>query len=210
MKKKMPYVLAGILLMISLVCMACGSTQEATALPDDANESIQDEEDEDLQNDPNDGLGGDLNEDTVNDFSGFEGIWLGEANNDYDYMEFDSEGNWTLYLSGEVMDEGYLRYEPGKIYYAYSSNWMTPAAGSLWKKGSFTAQPMVTLTRARGMEYLWYKDGGEFTEDDEPVAYVENGSGGSGNQNAHPDSYWSWDSDLYQRMFLTNLRRLVL
>ena len=65
MKKKMPYVLAGILLMISLVCMACGSTQEATALPDDANESIQDEEDEDLQNDPNDGLGGDLNEDTV-------------------------------------------------------------------------------------------------------------------------------------------------
>ena len=44
---------------------ACGSTQEATALPDDANESIQDEEDEDLQNDPNDGLGGDLNEDTV-------------------------------------------------------------------------------------------------------------------------------------------------
>ena len=50
MKKKMPYVLAGILLMISLVCMACGSTQEATALPDDANESIQDEEDEDLQN----------------------------------------------------------------------------------------------------------------------------------------------------------------
>ena len=65
--------------MISLMCMACGSTQEATALPDDANESIQDEEDEDLQNDPNDGLGGDLNEDTVNDFSGFEGIWLGEA-----------------------------------------------------------------------------------------------------------------------------------
>ena len=49
MKKKMPYVLAGILLMISLVCMACGSTQEATALPDDANESIQDEEDEDLE-----------------------------------------------------------------------------------------------------------------------------------------------------------------
>ena len=28
---------------------------------------------------------------------------------------------------------------------------------------------------------------------------MENGSGGSGNQNAHPDSYWSWDSDLCQR-----------
>ena len=112
MKKKKLYVLVGMLLTISLVCMACGSTQETAALPDDANESIQDDKDENLQNDPNDGLGGDLSEDTVNDFSGFEGIWLGEANNDYDYMEFDSEGNWTLYLSGEVVDEGYLRYEP--------------------------------------------------------------------------------------------------
>ena len=100
MKKKKLYVLAGMLLTISLVCMACGSTQETAALPDDANESIQDDKDENLQNDPNDGLGGDLSEDTVNDFSGFEGIWLGEANNNYDYMEFDSEGNWTLYLSG--------------------------------------------------------------------------------------------------------------
>ena len=48
MKKKMTYVLAGMLLTISLMCMACGSTQETAALPDDANESIQDEEDEDL------------------------------------------------------------------------------------------------------------------------------------------------------------------
>ena len=145
MKKKMPYVLAGILLMISLMCMACGSTQEATALPDDANESIQDEEDEDLQNDPNDGLGGDLNEDTVNDFSGFEGIWLGEANNDYDYMEFDSEGNWTLYLSGEVMDEGYLRYEPEwEAIYAYSNR---DDSGS---RIAMEEGPLrVTLTRAR-------------------------------------------------------------
>ena len=199
MKKKMPYVLAGILLMISLVCMACGSTQEATALPDDANESIQDEEDEDLQNDPNDGLGGDLNEDTVNDFSGFEGIWLGEANNDYDYMEFDSEGNWTLYLSGEVMDEGYLRYEPEwEAIYAYSNR---DDSGSriAMEEGQLYSAAYGYFNPGEGMEYLWYKDGGEFTEDDEPVAYVENGSGGSGNQNAHPDSYWSWDSDLCQR-----------
>ena len=199
MKKKMPYVLAGILLMISLMCMACGSTQEATALPDDANESIQDEEDEDLQNDPNDGLGGDLNEDTVNDFSGFEGIWLGEANNDYDYMEFDGEGNWTLYLSGEVMDEGYLRYEPEwEAIYAYSNR---DDSGSriAMEEGQLYSAAYGYFNPGEGMEYLWYKDGGEFTEDDEPVAYVENGSGGSGNQNAHPDSYWSWDSDLCQR-----------
>ena len=42
-EEKMPYVLAGMLLTISLMCMACGSTQEAAALPDDANENIQDE-----------------------------------------------------------------------------------------------------------------------------------------------------------------------
>ncbi len=161
MKKKMPYVLAGILLMISLMCMACGSTQEATALPDDANESIQDEEDEDLQNDPNDGLGGDLNEDTVNDFSGFEGIWLGEANNDYDYMEFDSEGNWTLYLSGEVMDEGYLRYEPEwEAIYAYSNR---DDSGSriAMEEGQLYSAAYGYFNPGEGMEYLWYKDGGE-------------------------------------------------
>ena len=56
MKKKMTYVLAGMLLTVSLVCMACGSTQETTALPDDADESLQDDGDENLQNDPNDGL----------------------------------------------------------------------------------------------------------------------------------------------------------
>ena len=48
MKKKKLYVLVGMLLTISLVCMACGSTQETAALPDDANESIQD--DKDLEN----------------------------------------------------------------------------------------------------------------------------------------------------------------
>ena len=40
MKKKKLYVLAGMLLTISLVCMACGSTQETAALPDDANERM--------------------------------------------------------------------------------------------------------------------------------------------------------------------------
>ena len=43
MKKKKLYVLAGMLLTISLVCMACGSTQETAALPDDANESLPDD-----------------------------------------------------------------------------------------------------------------------------------------------------------------------
>ena len=76
MKKKLPYALAGLML-LCLLCTACGG-------------------DPSLQDDPNGGLGGGVSEDTVNDFSDFEGIWLGEANNDYDYMEFDADGNNSL------------------------------------------------------------------------------------------------------------------
>ena len=89
MKRKKPYLLAGLVLLLSLLCTACGNTEEAIS----------------PQDDPNEGLGGGVSEDTVNDFSGFEGIWLGEANNDYDSMEFDAEGNWTLYLSGGDLGE---------------------------------------------------------------------------------------------------------
>ena len=97
------------------------------------------------------------------------------------------------------MDEGYLRYEPEwEAIYAYSS---LDDSGSriAMQEGQLYSAAYGYFNPGEGMEYLWYKDGGEFTEDGEPIAYVENGSGGSGNQNAHPDSYWSWDSDLCQR-----------
>ena len=71
MKRKKPTLFAGLVLLLFLLCTACGNTEERI----------------DLQDDPNEGLGGGVSEDTVNDFSGFEGIWLGEANNDYDYMD---------------------------------------------------------------------------------------------------------------------------
>lgn len=95
MRRKKPYLLAGLVLLLFLLCTACGNTEGQIA----------------PQDDPNEGLRGGLSEDTVNDFSGFEGIWLGEADNDYDSMEFDAEGNWTLYLNGEVVE--YLWYEDG-------------------------------------------------------------------------------------------------
>lgn len=117
MKRKKPYLLAGLVLLLFLLCTACGNTEGQIA----------------PQDDPNEGLGGGLSEDTVNDFSGFEGIWLGEADNDYDSMEFDAEGNWTLYLSGEVVDDGYLRYEP---------EWEARAAGSAVPD----SQPFAAIT----------------------------------------------------------------
>jgi len=163
MKRKKPYLLAGLVLLLSLLCTACGNTEEAIS----------------PQDDPNEGLGGGVSEDTVNDFSGFEGIWLGEANNDYDSMEFDAEGNWTLYLSGEVMDDGYLRYEPEwEAIYAYSSS---DDSGSLitMEEGQLYSAAYGYFNPGEGMEYLWYEDGGS--------------------PDGNPDSYWSWDSDLCQR-----------
>lgn len=144
MKRKKPYLLAGLVLLLFLLCTACGDTEGQIA----------------PQDDPNEGLGGDLTEDTVNDFSGFEGIWLGEANNDYDSMEIDAEGNWTLYLSGEVVDEGYLRYEPEwEAIYAYSN---LDDSGSLiaMEEGQLYSAAYGYFNYGDGMEYLWYEDGG--------------------------------------------------
>ena len=163
MKRKKPYLLAGLVLLLFLLCTACGDTEGQIA----------------PQDDPNEGLGGDLTEDTVNDFSGFEGIWLGEANNDYDSMEIDAEGNWTLYLSGEVVDEGYLRYEPEwEAIYAYRN---LDDSGSLiaMEEGQLYSAAYGYFNYGDGMEYLWYEDGGS--------------------PDGNPDSYWSWDSDLCQR-----------
>ena len=176
MKRKKPYLLAGLVLLLSLLCTACGNTEEAIS----------------PQDDPNEGLGGGVSEDTVNDFSGFEGLWLGEANNDYDSMEFDAEGNWTLYLSGEVMDDGYLRYEPEwEAIYAYSN---LDDSGSRidMEDGQLYSAAYGYFNYGEGMEYLWH-------EDDEPDPSGDDVSDWNGRLDGNPDSYWSWDSDLCQR-----------
>lgn len=48
----------------------------------------------------------------------YEGVWLGDADNLYDdiYIEFNREGYWRLYLSGEMADEGFLLYAPVRDY----------------------------------------------------------------------------------------------
>ena len=156
-------------MLLSLLCTACGNTEEAIS----------------PQDDPNEGLGGGVSEDTVNDFSGFEGIWLGEANNDYDSMEFDAEGNWTLYLSGEVMDDGYLRYEPEwEAIYAYSN---LDDSGSRidMEDGQLYSAAYGYFNYGEGMEYLWH-------EDDEPDPSGDDVSDWNGRLDGNPDSYWSW------------------
>ena len=62
------------------------------------------------------GSGGNVppNEDTVYDFSVYEGVWQGDADNLYGacIIEFDAEGNWQFYIDGDLRDEGDLQYDP--------------------------------------------------------------------------------------------------
>ena len=103
--------------------------------------------------------GGGFPKDAVNDFTAFAGIWLGEANNDYDSMEIDADGSWTLYLCGEAVDSGSLRYEPEwEAVYAYSD--LDDSGSRIALEGSqlYTAA-YGYFNSGEGMEYLWYAPG---------------------------------------------------
>ena len=178
MKRNMRYLLMGLLLSLCLLCTACGDT-EGQISP---------------QEDPTEGLGGGLSEDAVNDFSAFEGIWLGEADDDYDSMEFDAEGSWTLCRSGEVVDEGYLRYEPEwEAVYAYSSRDDSGSRIAI-ENGRLYSTAYGYFNSGEGMEYLWYQDG-----DGNP------GDGGDGNYDSYDISslagIWYYNGDLASDRF---------
>lgn len=145
MKRRIMRILAVLMLALYLLCTACGGTGE-TVSP---------------QDDPNEGLGGGFDEDAVNDFSEFEGTWLGEANNDYDYINIDADGDWTLCAGGDIADYGYLRYEPewGGVY-AYSS--VDDSGGRLVVQddGRLYSTVFGYFNYGDGMEYIWYENGG--------------------------------------------------
>lgn len=172
MKHGKKYISLLLALLLCLALAACGSAEEPAA----------------PQDDPNEGLGGDLSEDAFNDFSEFEGIWLGEANNDYDSMEIDAEGNWTVYLGNEAADYGYLRYEPEwEALYAYSS---LDDSGSriAIQDGQLYTAAYGYFNPGEDVEYLYYED----TAGDEVPAW-------NGRLDGASDGYWSWDSKLCQR-----------
>lgn len=183
MRRRM-HVLTGLLLTLCLLCTACGGTDDP--LPP--------------QDDPSEGLGGGLTEDAVHDFSSFAGIWLGEADNDYDYMKIDADGSWSLWLGGDVVFDGYLQYEPEwESIYAYNYQDGSGGRFTLEDDGRLYISAYGCFNPGEGMEYLWYEDGGGLTEDD---AYDPDGAevpDWNGSLNGDPDSYWSWDSDLCQR-----------
>ena len=200
LKKSLSLTLVLALCMSFIACGSDGKSDDNFSDDSDSFEGrVKDSEQIAAQDNPNESLGGGLNEDAVNDFSEFEGIWLGEANNEYDSMEIDSEGNWTLFLSGEVVDSGYLCYEPEwEAIYAYSN---------LDDSGSRIAIEDAQLYSAaygyfnygEGMENLLYEDGSRLTEDDESDSSRDEVPEWNGRLSGESDIYWSWDSELCQR-----------
>lgn len=200
LKKSLSLTLVLALCMSFIACGSDGKSDDNFSDDSDSFEGrVKDLEQIAAQDNPNEGLGGGLNEDAVNDFSEFEGIWLGEANNEYDSMEIDLEGNWTLFLSGEVVDSGYLCYEPEwEAIYAYSN---------LDDSGSRIAIEDAQLYSAaygyfnygEGMENLLYEDGSRLTEDDESDSSRDEVPEWNGRLSGESDIYWSWDSELCQR-----------
>ena len=134
MKRKKLCLLLGLVLLLFLLCTACGNTEGQIA----------------PQDDPNEGLGGGLSEDTVNDFTGFEGIWLGEADNEYDSMEFDAEGTGPSIAAVKWwMTAIFAMSRNGRLSMPTATR-MIPAASSPWRTASSTVPPTATLIPVRG------------------------------------------------------------
>lgn len=190
MKKTRITILIMLLSALALLLTACGGNAESAE-----DDKVSMEESVSPQDDPDEGLGGDPGEDTVDgDFRVYEGIWLAEANNEYDYLEIAADGSWSLYLGGDVVADGYLQYEPEwESIYAYNYQDGSGGRFALEDGGQLYISTYGYFSYGEGMEYLWYEDGGRngndgfLTEDDE--FYPDNG----GNE------FYSWNSELYQR-----------
>lgn len=200
LKKSLSLTLVLALCMSFIACGSDGKSDDNFSDDSDSFEGrVKDSEQIAAQDNPNEGLGGGLNEDAVNDFSEFEGIWLGEANNEYDSMEIDSEGNWTLFLSGEVVDSGYLCYEPEwEAIYAYS-NLDDSGSRIAIEDGQLYRAAYGYFNYGEGMENLLYEDGSRLTEDDESDSSRDEVPEWNGRLSGESDIYWSWDSELCQR-----------
>lgn len=73
------------------------------------------------EDEPDESSGNDVPGLSEDDYSVYEGFWLSEANDQYDSIEIDAEGDWQLYFNGDIIDEGYLWYKPEEnITYVYS------------------------------------------------------------------------------------------
>ena len=103
------FLLALLMLLLCILCTACGDAKNSESEKHTGSSTIS------SRDDPNEGLGGDLpahNADIVDEIGLYEGLWLSEITDQYDYLEIDADGNWQLFSDGYILDEGYLWYDP--------------------------------------------------------------------------------------------------
>lgn len=119
-------------------------------------------------------------DDIANDFSMYEGIWMSEVTNQYDHIAFNADGSWNLCSGVDVIDEGYLWYDPEcDTTYIHSNPVGAADGGQVELDGN-----RLYITTLGYFEKV-------LDEDDAPTRDISNS--GNGNE------YYNWNSELYQR-----------
>ena len=98
-----------------------------------------------------------LDDDTANDFSMYEGLWLSDKENLYNnaYLQIDAQGNWQLYSGGNEIDNGYLWYDTEEdLIYVSSSRGGAMDDGFIQMEGD-----RLNITTCGYFNYLDGRDG---------------------------------------------------
>ncbi|MDD6032931.1 MAG: hypothetical protein PUC47_05515 [Oscillospiraceae bacterium] len=129
----------------------------------------------------------------------YEGLWISEVTDQYDYLEIDAEGNLQLYSDGYVLDEGYLWYDP-----EWSTTYIDSTLDGFLDGARIEMEGGQIYIDVCG--YFDYLDGrgGQWqgAAGGTGGAYIDNGNNGNygGNDNnGGNDTFYSWDSELCQR-----------
>ena len=98
MKRNTTRFLLVLLMMLSLcfLCTACEGDTESVESTKSSTISPQ--------KNPNEGRGDIVSEVTVNEVGLYEGFWISEITDQYDYISFDAEGNWYLCSGVDAID----------------------------------------------------------------------------------------------------------
>lgn len=158
MKKGFKFFAAALALAMCLCMASCGGSEDYDDITDAPDSEITTEAGE---NDTTADRSGNVSVDSMKDF---EGIWLAEADNEYDNIKIDGDGRWTLYLSGNVVDEGYLKYEPEwEAMYAYTDSDGSGGRAEIQEDGRLYITTLGYFNSGEGMETIWYEDGNSGT-----------------------------------------------
>ena len=154
MKKVFGIFAAAVALAMCLCMASCGGSEDYDDVTDAPDSEITAENEET-------GTAADQSGNvSADDMKAFEGIWLAEADNEYDSLKIDGDGRWTLYLSGSVVDKGCLKYEPEwDAMYAYTDSDGSGGRAVIQEDGRLYITTLGYFNSGEGMETIWQADG---------------------------------------------------